>query len=139
MLRKKRIGRRPILNLKMQKIVPSEFQECKLFWQYCQTVLRLGMSIYHIANEGKRDSWYTKALLNIGLTPGMLDYHYIPRNEKFIGLWIEMKKIDGRDKAKDPDQEACIEMLLKNGHHACYAYGADHAIKIVTDYVNNRI
>lgn len=97
------------------------------------------MTIYHIPNEGKRDEWYAKALINIGLTPGILDYHYIPRNDKYLGLWIDMKRIDQRGKAKDVDQERCIEMLLKNGHYATYAYGCDDAINILVNYVNNKI
>jgi hypothetical protein len=137
--KKRRIGRRPVLDLKTQTLIPSEYEECKAFWQYCQKVLRLGKKIHHIANEGIRDSWYTKSLINIGLTPGVLDYHYVPRNDKFIGLWIEMKRIDGREKKKDADQEEFIAMLNENGHYATYAYGCDHAIKIYTDYVNNRL
>jgi hypothetical protein len=97
------------------------------------------MDIYHIPNEGKRDQWYAKALINIGLTPGMLDYHYIPRNEKYLGLWIDMKRIDQRNKAKDSDQERCIESLYKNGHYGTYAYGCEDAIRILVAYRNNTL
>lgn len=137
--KKSRLGRRPILDLKTQTVIPSEYQECKAFWDYCQRVARLGKKIYHIPNEGKRDAWFTKALINIGLTPGALDYHFIPRNDKYLGLWIDMKRIDGRDKKKDVDQDAYIDMLKEIGHYACYAYGCDDAIKIYMDYVNNRL
>jgi hypothetical protein len=128
--------------LSIQKVtieVPTEYQECKIFWDYCQRVLKLGMLIYHIPNEGKRQGWYAKALNRIGLTPGILDYHYIQRNEKYLGLWLDMKRIDGLHKKKDEKQEECIEMLRQCGHYACYAYGAHDAIKILDDYRENRL
>lgn len=139
MLRKKRLGRAPHYNEKLKIIVPSEYQECKVFWEYCQVKLKLGMHIYHIPNEGKRDKWYANALVNIGLTPGIIDYHYIPRNGKYLGWWVDMKRIDERGKKTDPNQDACIEMLLENGHYASYAYGATEAIQLLTDYRNNRL
>lgn len=131
--------RRTTFNLKMQELILSEYDESKAFYQYTQKILRLGKAIYHIPNEGIRENWYTKVLKAIGLTPGVCDFHYIPRNEKYLGLWIEMKRRDGRTKIKDMQQEEFIEMLLKNGHYATYAYGFDDAIKIYTDYVNNRL
>lgn len=123
----------------MQEIIPSEYEECKAFWAYCQRVLRLGKRAFHHANEGKRDAWYGKALKNIGLTPGLLDYQFLKKNPKYIGLWIEMKRKDGRKKPKDPDQEEMMEILREEGYYANYAYGCDDAIKIYTDYVNNRL
>ena len=139
MLRKRRIGRRPILNLKTQTIIPSEHQECKVFWEYCQRVLRLGLSVFHVANEGMRETWYTKSLISIGLTPGVLDYVFLIPNNKYHGLIIDMKRIDEREKKKKPTQEAFIENCIKSGYYASYAYGCEDAIKIYTDYVNNKL
>jgi hypothetical protein len=137
MLRKK--GRRPLLDLKAQKIIPSEFEECKAFWDYCQRVLRLGMTIYHIPNEGARAKWHTQALVGIGLTSGIPDYHFVPENGRYRGLWVEMKRVDGREKKKEVEQERCIAMLLALGHYACYAYGAVDAINILDSYVKNKL
>jgi hypothetical protein len=139
MLRKRRIGRRPILDLKAQIVIPSEYQECKAFWGYAQIVPLLREYLIKHANERIGHSWFTKALIAIGMRPGLVDYQWPLRNEKYNGLWIEMKRIDGREKAKDADQDEWIEKLRKIGHYATYAYGCDHAIKIYTDYVNNRL
>ena len=139
MMRKRRIGRRPILNLKTQEIIPSERQECLLFWEYCQTKLKLGLSVFHVPNEGKRDEWYAKALKAIGLTPGVLDYIFLKPNHKWHALIIDMKRRDERSKPKKATQEAFIENAMKEGYYATYAYGFDDALKIYTDYVNNRI
>jgi len=136
---KRRTSKRPIIDHSTQKLVLSEFKESQLFWEYCQKVLRLGMDIYHIPNEGQRTQWYGKALISIGLTPGACDYHYVVANEKYHGLWLEIKTVDERDKTKRPEQDAFIANLLKRGHYATYAYGCDDAIKIYTDYVNNKL
>lgn len=139
MQRKRRIGRRPILDLKMQVLIPSEYQECKAFWQYAQMIPLLKKFLAKHANERIGHSWFTKALIAIGMRPGLLDYQWPVRNNKYIGLWIEMKRIDQRDKAKDADQDEWIANLLEIGHYATYAYGCDHAIQIYNDYINNRL
>jgi len=137
--RKRRIGAFPRFKLEAQEIVPTEYEECKAFWQYCQKVLKLGKSVHHIPNEGMRESWFAKALIRIGLVPGTLDYFFQRSNNKWHGLYIDMKRKNQRDKKKNLDQESFIENALKDGYYAAYAYGCDDAIKIYTDYVNNRI
>lgn len=139
MLRKRRIGRRPILDLKAQTLIPSEYQECKAFWQYA-VAMRFNDDLVKNANERKdNDPWFIKALFAIGFRKGLLDYHYIVPNGKYHGLWIEMKRKDELGKKTKPEQDEWIERLQKRGHYASYAYGCDHAIKIYTDYVNNRL
>ncbi len=135
----KRYRKRPTLSQVTKTLIPSEFKECQAFWDYCQRVLRLGLTLIKHANEGKREAWYGCALKSIGLTPGVCDYQYLVSNGKYHTLWLEMKKIDERNKKKRPEQDAFIEMLNKNGHYATYAYGALDAIRIYTDYVNNRL
>ena len=137
--RKKRIGRRPTLKLATQELIPSEYEECKAFWQHCQVVLKLGRSAHHIPNEGIRDSWFLKALIKIGLVPGVLDFFIQRQNINWHGLYIDMKRKDLKGKKTDPDQDAFIENALKDGYYASYAYGCDEAIKIYTDYIHNKI
>jgi len=137
--RQRRIGKRPILNQKTQTLVPSEYQECKAFWQYA-CLKGFDDDLIKNANERMGDThWFIKALYAIGFRKGLLDYHYIVANDKYHGLWLEFKRIDQRDEKKKPEQDGWIARLLKRGHYATYVYGCDHAIKIYTDYVNNRI
>jgi hypothetical protein len=140
MLRKSRLGKRPILNLKTQTLIPSEYQECKTFWQYA-TRLGFAEDLIKHANERKeRDGgWFLKALFAIGFRKGLLDYQYIVANQKYHSLWIEMKRLDHDPKNNKAEQDEWIERLLKKGHYASYAYGCDHAIKIYQDYINNRL
>jgi len=97
------------------------------------------MSVFHVPNEGMRDAWYTKSLISIGLTPGVLDYVFLVPNEKWHGLVIDMKRINERGRKKRENQEAFIEKCLENGYYATYAYGFDDAIRIYRDYVENRL
>ena len=138
-VRKRRIGRRPILNLEMTQFIPSEYEECKAFWQYLVR-LRLDDDWTKHANERKGDDvWFIKALYAIGFRKGLPDYQNIVPNEKYHSLWIEMKRVDQRDVKKKPEQDEWIERLLKRGHYATYAYGCDDAIRIYKDYVNNKL
>lgn len=131
--------KRPRLDSTTQQLIPSEYQECKSFWQYA---IAKGFDGDLIKNANERkggESWFIQILYAIGFRKGLLDYHYIVANEKYHGLWIEMKRIDQRDKKKSQEQNEWIEKLLKRGHYASYAYGVDEAIKIYMDYVNNRL
>lgn len=118
--------------------IPTEYQECKAFWDYCQHVLKLGNRIIHHANEGKRSPVMGKILKNIGLTPGVCDYQYIMPSGKYHGCWIEMKRRHMQNVPKNPAQVEFIEMLNSSGHYASFAYGMEDAIKILTDYIQGR-
>lgn len=137
--RKRRIGRRPILNLKTQTLIPSEYQECKTFYQYA---VRKGFHEDLVKNANERmgdQGWFIKALIAIGMRKGWPDYHYFVANNKYHGLWLEFKRIDERGKPTPAAQDACIERLKMRGHYACYVYGCDEAIRIFTAYINNEL
>jgi len=92
------------------------------------------------ANERVGDPmWFIKALYAVGFRKGLPDYQYIVPNEKYHSLWLEFKRADQRDKKKATEQDEWIERLMKRGHYAAYAYGLVDAIKIYTDYINNRL
>lgn len=119
--------------------IPTEYQECKVFYEYTQSILRLGKTLIHHANEGPRVGWWGKALSNVGLTRGVCDYQYIVPNNKYHTLWIEMKRRDGYHKKKNPDQEEFIDTLRAHGHYSCYAYGWEDAVKILQAYMADEL
>lgn len=121
------------------RLIPSEYQECKAFWDYCQKVLKLGYTLIHHANESQRPPKQANSLKSIGMTPGVCDYQYIISNKKYKGLWIEMKKQGYQNRKKRPEQDAFIDSLNSHGYYATYAYGCDDAIRIYNDYVNDRL
>jgi len=120
-------------------VIPTEYQECKTFYQYTQTVLRLGKTIVKHVNEGARVAWWGKALCAIGLTRGVCDYQYFVPNKKYHGLWIEMKRVNERDRKRRPEQDEFIATLRAHGHYACYVYGAGEAIRILEEYMADRL
>lgn len=129
-----------IKNYYKKKLIPKEHQECKAFWDYCQVVLKLGLSVIHIPNEGKRSFQYGKTLKKIGLTKGALDYIFFIPNKRWHGLLIDIKTIDKKGKKpSSKEQQAFIENALKQGYYASYAYGCDEAIRIYKDYINDKI
>lgn len=139
MLRKIRIGKRIIAGLNNSILIPSEYQECKAFWQYASKVGFSDDLIKH-ANERMGDSrWFIRALYAIGFRKGLLDYQFIKANGKYHTLWIEMKRKDQKPKDSKPEQNAWIARLLNRGHYASYAYGCDDAIRIFNDYINNKL
>jgi hypothetical protein len=70
---------------------------------------------------------------------GLPDYQYPLKNATYASLWLEMKRIDQREKEKKPEQDAWLEKLRKAGHYATYAYGCEDAIRIYNDYINDRL
>ena len=116
----------------------TEYQECKAFWQFAQKMGWADDIIKH-ANERMDKGWFIRALVYIGMRKGLPDYQYIVANEKFHGLWMEFKRPELRGKKHNKEQNEWIARLLKRGHYARYVYGADDAIKLMMDYIHNRI
>ena len=114
----------------------TEYQECKAFWEYAQLVPNLRNYLIKIANERTDEVWYIKSLLRIGLRSGLPDYYYPLPNKKYFGLWIEMKRANGKT---TNNQEEWIDKLNKIGHYACIAHGAMEAIDIFNNYINDRL
>ena|ERR1700691_795549 len=124
----------------MKKSVPSEYKECKWFYEWaCVHSRILREYIIKNVNEGKRSSIIGKLLKLIGMRPGLPDYHLPIKNKYHSGLWIEMKRTDQRKKKKDEEQDKWIQKLTQIGHYATYAYGWEDASKIVVDYLNDKI
>jgi hypothetical protein len=132
-----KLKRKAKRNLYSPILIPTEYQECKAFWEYAQLIPMLREYLIKHVNEGKRSAIGGKLLKGIGMRPGLPDYQYPVANEKFTNLWLEMKRIDGREKPKDPRQDEWIDKLNKIGHYASYAYGASDAISIYERYVKN--
>ena len=57
-------------------------------------------------------------------------------NKKYHGLFIEMKY--GKNKPTE-NQKKWIDYLNGVGYLACVCYGADEAIKLINEYIEERI
>lgn len=124
--------------IRSQMPIASEYQECKAFWEYAQNVPLLRDNLIKNVNEGKREKWYLLALLNVGMRPGLPDYHLPVPLGGYHGLWLEIKRRGFEGHKKDGMQDLWIARLLKLGHYATYAYGCDDAIRICSDYLQNK-
>jgi hypothetical protein len=121
----------------MRKRISSEYDECLAFFKWAQFNPLLREYLIKIPNEGKRNAFTGYCLKVIGLRAGVPDYFFPVPNEKYHGLWIEMKAVKGST-TRD-NQKEWIEKLKKIGHYATYAYGWQDAAKIATDYLTNKI
>ncbi len=89
--------------------------------------------LVHIANEGKRTTWFGNRLKKLGMRKGFPDLLlFIPR-KGFFGLAIELK----RDKASKltPEQREWLAELNSHGYLAKVGYGIDEAQEIINDYL----
>lgn len=121
------------------KITTTEYQECKIFFAWASYHPLLREYLVHHANEGKRSLQSGFLLKQIGLSPGLPDYQLMISNEKYHCLWLEMKTKEKKKHKMPANQVAWINRLLKCGHYATFCFGADEAIKITTDYLNNKL
>jgi hypothetical protein len=125
--------------VKHEKFCANEYQECKAFWEWAQYNPILAEYLYKIVNEGKRTARNGASLKLIGLRAGLPDYHLPIGVGDWNGLWIEMKTRDQSDEKQSQKQKEWIRKLKKANHYATFAYGWEHAAKITTAYLQNKL
>jgi hypothetical protein len=96
--------------------------------------LRLkGIPHYHIPNQRQANVAYGVKLKALGVSKGIPDI-VIPKARKgHHGLYIELKRTKGG--IVSPEQKDWIRILTAEGYLAKIAYGAEDAIKIITEYL----
>jgi uncharacterized protein YecT (DUF1311 family) len=124
---------------KKRSTCATEYQECKAYWEWAQLNPTLREFLKKDMNEGKRSAITGYYMQCIGMRKGFPDYELPVPNKKYHGLYIEMKRASARGKALRQEQLDWINRLNRIGHYATFAYGADEAIRITTDYLNNRL
>lgn len=122
-----------------RSLVPTEYEECLTFTQWCQYHPIVSKFLIKHVNEGKRSALGGIYLNHIGMRKGLPDYQIPLPNEKYVGLWIEMKLPKRKNSKMPEDQIWWINHLLAVGHYATFAYGAEEAIKITQDYFDNKL
>lgn len=87
----------------------------------------------HIANEGKRSKKEGYFLQRQGMIKGTVDC-FMPRgNEKFNGLWMELKIPPDKP---SKEQVQFLEERLAEGYDACVCYNIDEAMKVIKNFYN---
>ena len=97
--------------------------------QYCN--LRK-IRIFHIPNGGSRNKIEAINLKRQGVSPGVPDLCFPIPNEKYHGLFVEMKY--GKNKPTQ-NQKEWIKYLNSVGYLAVVCYGHQEAIKVINEYL----
>jgi len=108
-------------------------EQIKLF-QWIRLNPRIKPFALYIPNDGKRSPQLGAIYKRMGLRPGTSDiFIAMPNKTKtHYGLWIELKW--GKNKAT-PAQLEFINDMRSQGYCAEVIWGADDAIKLITEYL----
>ncbi len=117
-----------------RELIATEYQEGCAFMDWARTNPLLRRFLIHIPNEGKR-SWHLgKKFKHLGVKSGVSDYFLPIPIEPFHGLWLELKRTKFY-KVTTAQMEWLYEMR-RLGYSAHIAYGAEHAIALVSMYLD---
>lgn len=123
----------------MEKLAPTEYQECRAYWDWAQLNPILRKYLIKHVNEGKRDPIYGHLSKAIGWRKGLPDYQLAYPNSKYHGMWLEMKRTCDKSKKLREEQSEWINNLSAVGYYANFAYGFTDAViqtlKYLTDVV----
>ena len=94
---------------------------------------RLGL-LYHVPNGGWRHPATAARMKAEGVKAGVPDLCLPVPCGGWHGLYIELKKRDGKNRAS-AEQKRWIGMLREQGYRAEVAFGADEAIGLIGEYL----
>ena len=119
-----------------QNITPKEEkeQENLVRWASYHWV---GQHLFAIPNGGLRDKRVAARLKLQGVKPGVSDLMLAVPSRGKHGLFIEMKRAKGSRVSEE--QQNFIDKRLEYGYEAKVAYGWEHAVYIITDYLGGSL
>lgn len=91
-------------------------------------------ALHHSPNE-ELDATARQLAASMGTRPGFLDYVLIIRSGNFVGLAFELKAPKPHGRKPTRDQRVWLSHFTEQDWLAKVAYGADHALKILDDYI----
>jgi len=89
--------------------------------------------IFAIPNGGKRHIFTASRMKLEGVKPGVPDLLLPVQKRGYAGLFIEMKKLDGK---LSPAQKKRIPKLRAQGYAVVICKGAERAKKLIKSYLN---
>jgi hypothetical protein len=113
----------------------SEHEEQVLVVSRCRK-FEYGKYLIAIPNGGKRNIVTAQKLKAEGVLPGVSDLFLALPIGQYFGLWLEMKKRKNGKLSKS--QKDWIDLMRSVGYAADVAYGADHAMEIINEYLGER-
>lgn len=135
---------------KAKKIVPTERQEqVKYIRWFKRQYKKYEKAIFSNPNGADISGHSTRGLSvktvkaikmnkmkEEGFKPGVSDVQLTVPKGGYHGLWIEMKRANGKEKDVSDDQMDHIILMRDLGHKAEWAAGADEAIRITKEYMS---
>jgi hypothetical protein len=92
--------------------------------------------LFHIGNERKCSPRFGYKLKLMGVKPGVCDYFLMIPNQKYSGMFIEMKNTDRRKAKISPFQKKFLANAKSKGYHTVICYGLDEAVQTVLEYLS---
>lgn len=126
----------------MMSLTPTESQEQQtvIKWADMQPLKefggKIGRFLFAIPNGGKRLQREAVRLRAEGVRAGVPDLYFAYPSNGYHGLFIEMKRAKKSLSHVSDEQIEWQERLNAAGYLAVVCYGADEAIKTITDYLN---
>ena len=96
-------------------------------WVKQKTDLRF----YHFPNEGKRGYVNADILGKMGMTAGVYDLLFPRSNEKFKGMWLEIKSSKGR---LSKEQKQFRLDMIEEGYGVYEAWSFSEAVLIIKSF-----
>ena len=122
----------------MNIVIPTEAQEQTAVFNWAAVMVRRWPELrllHHIPNGGSRNAREAHNLRMQGVKAGIPDIFLPVARGGWHGLYIEMKRRKG-GRLSD-EQAAMLEALREQGYCAWVCKGANDAIELITEYLNN--
>lgn len=104
----------------------------KWFDSACHAWGLLPLHLFHIPNGGSRQIVESVNLKRSGVRPGIPDLFLATPRGQFHGMFIEMKKEDGKIES---EQHAAIDAMERQGYRCIVAFDHGEAIVKITKYL----
>lgn len=117
---------------------PEEL-EMFAFFDYCRCMESQNPAYalaFHVPNERRASIPRRVALKRAGVRKGIPDIVVPVSNDKYSGLYIEMKV---KPNKASPEQMAILRQLNSVGNYAVLCWSAQDAIEIINKYVSNKL
>ena len=120
--------------IKLKPLTEAQEQQAVIAWAaHYQGLYPCLKWLHHIPNGGSRDKKEAVNLKRQGVKAGVSDLFLPCACHGYHGLYIEMKSKNGKLSKK---QAEFIEDMIRQGYKAVVCYGAETAIKVIMQYIN---
>lgn len=116
--------------------VPLEEEEQRLLAAWLNAK---GLVWAHIPNERKATLRVLAELERQGLKKGFPDNFIAEPRKGLHGLFIELKRAKKSLSRVSKEQKQWVAELRNKGYAACVCYGAQHAIRVISDYLEEGV